>query len=135
MPTAAGKPSLGAERLPLCTEPWKSLYILRRGIYPCCYGNRPIAGMDDHATAWGSPEIQEIRAGLAAGRLPRYCLESTACPIVRKHAAVSPPVPAAVTASRLRRAWRRFDRALRGVPRRVLAPVKPLLAPLLSRSG
>src|SRR5204863_376413 len=36
-------PSLGSERLPACTEPWKSLYILRRGVMPCCYGGAPLA--------------------------------------------------------------------------------------------
>ncbi len=131
---AAAPPSLGTERLPLCTEPWKSLYILRRGIYPCCYGGQPIAGMDHHAAAWNAPAMQEIRTELAAGRFPRYCLESTACPIVRKQAAGSAqPQPAAPP--RLRRAWRRLNRALGGVPGRLLAPVKPLLAPLAARLG
>jgi hypothetical protein len=124
------RPSLGAERLPLCQEPWKSLYILRRGIYPCCYGGRPIAGMDDHAAAWNAPAMQEIRGELAAGRFARYCLESPACPIVRKAAAGAPSRPPA-RARRLRRAWRRLDRGLGGLPGRLLAPVKPLLRPLV----
>lgn len=123
-------PSLGAERLPICHEPWKSLYILRRGIYPCCYGGEPIAGMDDPAEAWNSPAMQEIRRELAAGRFARYCLESPACPIVRKAAGGSPRQPEAPP-PRLRRAWRRLDRALGGVPGRLLGPVKPLLKPLL----
>lgn len=69
----------------------------------------------------------EIRGELAAGRFARYCLESPACPIVRKAAAGAAPVPA----RRLRRAWRRLDRSLGGVPGRLLAPVKPLLRPLV----
>jgi MoaA/NifB/PqqE/SkfB family radical SAM enzyme len=133
--TPAGpRPSLGAERLPLCHEPWKSLYVLRRGIYPCCYGGQPIAGMDDHAAAWNGPAIQEIRRELAAGRFARYCLESPACPIVRKAAAGDPRRPP-VPVGRLRRVWRHLDRALGGVPGRLLAPVKPLLRPLLAPRG
>lgn len=45
MPAEAARPSLGAERKPACTEPWRSLYILRRGVLPCCYGGAPIADM------------------------------------------------------------------------------------------
>lgn len=127
------KPSLGAERLPPCHEPWKSLYVLRRGIYPCCYGGEPIAGMDDHAEAWNSPQLQEIRRELAAGRFPRYCLESPACPIVRKAAGGAPQRPEPRPPAGLRRLWRRLDAALGGVPGRVLAPVKPLLEPLAAR--
>ena len=35
-PVTEARLSLGAERKPACTEPWKSLYILRRGVFPCC---------------------------------------------------------------------------------------------------
>ena len=34
--------SLGEEKLPACMEPWTSLYILRRGVLPCCYGGIPL---------------------------------------------------------------------------------------------
>ncbi len=128
---AAARPSLGAERLPLCAEPWKSLYVLRRGVYPCCYGGAPLAPMDAAAAAWNGAPMQEIRRELAAGRFARYCLESSACPIVRKAAGGAPRPPSAPPAS-LRRAWRRLDRALGGVPGRWLAPLKPLAARLLT---
>ena len=86
-------PSLGGERRPICTEPWKSLYILRRGVFPCCYGARPLAEMDGYRETWNSSELQQIRAELAQDRFPSYCLESSSCPIVRKAQAAAPPVP------------------------------------------
>lgn len=78
-------PSLGRERLPACTEPWGSLYVLRRGTLPCCYGGSAIAPMADFKQAWNAPLLQEIRRELAAGRFHRYCFDSPDCPIVRKH--------------------------------------------------
>jgi hypothetical protein len=78
------KPPLGFERWPVCTEPWKRLYILRRGIRPCCYGGAPIAGMQDFEDVWNSPLLQAIRAKLLRGDFHQYCLKSPACPIVRK---------------------------------------------------
>ena len=77
-------PSLGDERLPACSEPWKSLYILRRGVMPCCYGGEPLAPMDSYRETWNSPEMQAIRSSLLEGRFHDYCLRSSACPIVRK---------------------------------------------------
>lgn len=77
-------PSLGHEHIPVCTEPWKSLYILRRGVFPCCYGRAPVAPMDGYRGAWNSPLLQDIRRDLAQGRFHVYCLGSRACPIVRK---------------------------------------------------
>ncbi len=125
-------PSLGAERVPICDEPWKSLYILRRGVYPCCYGGRELAPMDEYRQVWNSGKLQEIRSELAAGRLHSYCRESPACPIVRKMAAAGeiPQAPGGWSA-RLRRAWHRLDRALRGVPGRLYRPLKPLAGRLL----
>jgi hypothetical protein len=70
--------------LPPCTEPWTSLYILRRGVLPCCYGGKSIAPMTGYREAWNAPLMQEIRRDLAAGRFHRYCLDSEDCPIVRK---------------------------------------------------
>jgi hypothetical protein len=76
---------LGTELDVLCTEPWESYYILRRGILPCCHGSKAIAPMADWASTWNSPELQEIRRCLAKGELSPYCLESTGCPIVQRH--------------------------------------------------
>jgi MoaA/NifB/PqqE/SkfB family radical SAM enzyme len=81
---AAPEPPPGSDRGPVCGEPWKSLYILRRGVYPCCYGSQPVAPMDEFKDAWNSPVLQAIRRDLSRGRFHRYCLESPACPIVRK---------------------------------------------------
>src|SRR4029079_15325041 len=96
-------PSLGAERVPICDEPWKSLYILRRGVYPCCYGGHELAPMDDYRKVWNSPQLQEIRGARAGGRLHGYCRESPACPIVRKMAAAGDLKTPAAPLSRLRR--------------------------------
>jgi hypothetical protein len=77
-------PSLGEGHSPACLEPWKSLYILRRGVFPCCYGGGPIAAANEYHRAWNSPTMQAIRAELLRGRFHSYCLRSPACPIVRK---------------------------------------------------
>ncbi|HET8644658.1 MAG TPA: hypothetical protein VFO85_04165, partial [Vicinamibacteria bacterium] len=79
-------PTLGEERLPACTEPWTSLYILRRGTMPCCYGGRPIAPMADFQQAWNGPLMQAIRRDLLRGRFHNYCFDSPDCPIVKKAA-------------------------------------------------
>ena len=78
---------LGLTKFPLCREPWESYYILRRGILPCCYGEKPIAPMSEWATAWNSTALQEIRAHLSRGKLSPYCLGSPGCPIVQKYLA------------------------------------------------
>ncbi len=82
--SAPEETSLGAEKLPACLEPWKSFYILRRGVLPCCYGHGPIAEMNEYRETWNSPTMQAIRKDLAEGRFHQYCIDSTACPIVRK---------------------------------------------------
>jgi len=84
VPAARAVPTLGAEKTPACTEPWKSLYILRRGVFPCCYGGLPVAPMDQYREAWNSPLMQAIRTALTRGRFHDYCLQSPACAIVRK---------------------------------------------------
>lgn len=77
-------PYLGGEKIPVCTEPWSSLYILRRGVMPCCYGGQPIAPMSDFQQAWNSPVMQGIRRELLKGRFHKYCYDSPDCPIVKK---------------------------------------------------
>lgn len=117
-------PLLGGEHLPPCLEPWKSLYILRRGVLPCCYGGQAIAPMGGYRDAWNSPIMQGIREELAAGRFHQYCLDSPSCPIVRKseHAQTLPWHQRSFLG--VRRVWHRFDRRLAGVPRKVLFPLK-----------
>ncbi len=77
----------GVVRQYLCREPWESYYILRRGILPCCHGEKPIAAMADWATAWNSPALQEMRSFLARGELSPYCRRSLGCPIVQRELA------------------------------------------------
>lgn len=78
--------SLGEEKVPLCVEPWTSLYVLRRGTLPCCYGGKAIAPMSQFRDAWNGPTMQAIRGELAKGRFHGYCHDSPDCPIVKKAA-------------------------------------------------
>ncbi len=71
-------------RLPLCRAPWQELYILRRGVMPCCHGHAAIAPMGEWKEAWNGPEMQELRRYLKKGELAPYCLQSSACPIVQR---------------------------------------------------
>lgn len=121
---AASPAGEGDARLPACLEPWRSLYILRRGILPCCYGGTPIADMDGYADVWNSDTLREIRAELAAGRFHKYCLDSPSCPIVRKneHAGELPRSQALFL--RARHLWHRFDRLCFGVPGYIFRPSK-----------
>jgi molybdenum cofactor biosynthesis enzyme MoaA len=79
---------------PLCDEPWKTLYILRRGIMPCCYAAEPIATWDQQQDrpldeflreVFNGPAYRELRTELAAGRLPDFCMNTPSCPIVQRH--------------------------------------------------
>ncbi len=83
-PAAPAGDDLGYTGLPLCREPWESYYILRRGILPCCHGNKILAPMSDWQETWNSAKLQEIRRYLSQGRLSPYCLESLGCPIVQR---------------------------------------------------
>ncbi|MEX1179952.1 MAG: hypothetical protein WEB63_03955 [Cucumibacter sp.] len=88
MPNAAGEP--------LCGEPWKTAYLLNRGLMPCCYGRDPIVKWSEINTenlasgieaALNSTPMRDLRRDLASGRLGRYCEATTGCPIVRSLAA------------------------------------------------
>lgn len=122
--TEAPLPSLGAESPVACLEPWKSLYILRRGVLPCCYGGEPIAPMEGYRDAWNSPMIQDIRRELLHGRFHDYCLRSTSCPVVRKSEKAA-LLPASQRRRMLvRRIWARVNRDTGGWPeRRVYSPL------------
>jgi molybdenum cofactor biosynthesis enzyme MoaA len=117
-------PSLGDERLPACSEPWKSLYILRRGVMPCCYGGEPLAPMQSYRETWNAPEMQAIRSSLLEGRFHDYCLRSSACPIVRKsnEAGVLPAHQRALLRTRL--AWAVLNRHTWGVPNMIWRPIR-----------
>jgi len=81
---------IGETGMPLCREPWENLYILRRGILPCCYGNPVGYAFTDYEEAWNSPEIQEIRHYLSQGKLSPYCMECLGCPIVQRYLSAHP---------------------------------------------
>jgi MoaA/NifB/PqqE/SkfB family radical SAM enzyme len=117
-------PSLGAESPVACLEPWKSLYILRRGVLPCCYGGEPIAPMEGYRDAWNSPMIQDIRRELLHGRFHDYCLRSTSCPVVRKSEKAALLPASQRRRMFVRRIWARVNRDTGGWPeRRVYSPL------------
>jgi hypothetical protein len=79
--------------VPLCSEPWKSLYVLNRGIFPCCFGRKPLARWSERENRpteqfvdeiFNGAALQEIRHSLANGVFPPYCLSTGSCPIVRQ---------------------------------------------------
>jgi MoaA/NifB/PqqE/SkfB family radical SAM enzyme len=85
--------SLRESSEPLCAEPWKTLYVLARGIMPCCYATEPLAKWEDQGDrsldqflqdTFNSPEYQELRNELAGGRLAKYCRDTPSCPILKR---------------------------------------------------
>jgi len=78
------------------------MYVLNRGILPCCFAKDPLARVNDLrpgglgallTEAFNGAAWRELRAGLAERRLPRYCVGRGSCPIVRKvqaHQAMPP---------------------------------------------
>jgi MoaA/NifB/PqqE/SkfB family radical SAM enzyme len=80
-------------QVPICDEPWKTLYFFKRGIFPCCFGHRSLFRADDRGNlpleeflwqVWNSKPFQEIRFHLAQGRPAPYCMDSSGCPVVQK---------------------------------------------------
>ncbi len=77
----------------LCNEPWRTLYILRRGIMPCCYATEPIARWSERQgrpletflhEVFNGAKLREIRRELAAGQLSDYCRNTPSCPILKE---------------------------------------------------
>ena len=75
-----------------CDELWRSLYVLDRGIQPCCVGRGRIPndtgiGVTSRKEridrALNSRENQTLRAILAQGRFPDYCRELE-CPLIQE---------------------------------------------------
>jgi hypothetical protein len=83
-PSAAEEAAPQEPRLPVCTEPWTSLYVLRRGTLPCCYGGPVLAPMASFQDQWNAPLVQDLRRTLRDGKFHAYCFDSPDCPIVRK---------------------------------------------------
>jgi MoaA/NifB/PqqE/SkfB family radical SAM enzyme len=113
-------PSLGMEKWPICTEPWKNLYILRRGVLPCSYGFQPIAEMDGFRGAWNSPLLQDIRRDLRQGKLHEYCMSSRSCPILRKFEKAHKLPLWQQGRLRIWPLWKRINALTGGVPRLLL---------------
>jgi MoaA/NifB/PqqE/SkfB family radical SAM enzyme len=117
--SATPLPTLGHEKLPPCMEPWTNLYLLRRGVLPCCYGSRPIAATGEHKEAWNGKLLQEIRHDLARGQFHAYCVESTACPIIRKAKANHTLEANMRVRGRMRSLLRQVDRLAFGLPKKL----------------
>ena len=86
----------------LCAEPWKSIYVLRRGIMPCCFASpsKVMANLGERGSLslseflyrfWNSDAYQELRASLAAGRFGEHCKRSSHCIIVSQRKASATP--------------------------------------------
>lgn len=70
---------------PICSEPWFSMYLLRRGFMPCCYSRYVIAPWGTPPEqVWNSPFMKQLRSDLAAGRLNDHCRACTTCPTVQR---------------------------------------------------
>lgn len=79
---------------PICSEPWKTAYLLARGIMPCCYGYKPLATWDEIdpddvegsiKAAYNNEGFRELRRDLAGGKLSSYCMSCKSCPLTRAH--------------------------------------------------
>ncbi len=78
---------------PLCSEPWKTIYVMSRGIMPCCYAKTPFVMFSEldndnlfHSLRdlWNAEEYRDMRSQLAKGVFPEFCQETPSCPIVRR---------------------------------------------------
>jgi len=83
----------GSKGVPLCREPWETLYVLTRGIYGCCFSRKPLVNWSQRGQrsleeflkeTWNGSTYQALRSALAERRLPKSCLDSPNCAIVRK---------------------------------------------------
>ncbi len=78
---------------PICTEPWQALYVLKRGLQPCCFSRTPLAPWEQRgnrpliefvAEVWNGDLMKEIREALAAGEFHEICKISGDCPIMKR---------------------------------------------------
>ncbi len=88
---------------PICSEPWKTAYLLNRGLTPCCYIREAVVPWSEIDTenleigvaeALNAKPFRELRRDLAEGKLGEICERATGCPIVRaKNAARTSVTP------------------------------------------
>ncbi|MGO9121169.1 MAG: hypothetical protein ACLQPD_26600 [Desulfomonilaceae bacterium] len=79
---------------PICSEPWRNIHVLDRGIVVCLFSRTiPIARWSERRgkpleeflwDVWNGERYQAIRSSLARGQLPELCRMARSCPIVRK---------------------------------------------------
>jgi hypothetical protein len=69
------------------------MYVLARGIMPCCYATEPLARWQDRGErpldqflrdVFNSEDYQHLRRELAAGRLAPYCRNTPSCPLLKR---------------------------------------------------
>lgn len=79
---------------PLCSDPWKNIHVLERGVVACLFSrNTPVAYWSERgdrtveqflADVWNGERYREIREKLSSGTLADLCKQSLSCPLVRK---------------------------------------------------
>jgi len=79
---------------PICSDPWKNIHVLERGIVACLFSRTtPVADWSERGDrtveqflmdVWNGDKYREIREKLSAGVLPDLCKQSLSCPLVRK---------------------------------------------------
>jgi len=86
--------SVSDNNVPLCMDPWKTVWSVSRGIMPCAFGREPIAYWDERENktveqfildAINNPAMQNIRRALAERKLSDYCRSCTSCSIVKRY--------------------------------------------------
>lgn len=79
---------------PICSDPWKSAYLLSKGISPCCYGSiiaswsqkpNDMSYFEYAKSVFNGEQMKDIRKHLAKGEFSSYCLSIKSCPIVDKY--------------------------------------------------
>jgi hypothetical protein len=84
----------GPGGLPICSEPWKTINPLKRGLIVCCFNkSSTVAKWSERRERtmeqflfdnWNGPIYQEIRSALAAGELHPICRQPNNCPIAAR---------------------------------------------------
>lgn len=72
-----------------CLIPWRFLFVQEhsQNVYACPYHRRPIANLAGQSLSdvWNGKELVNLRASLAAGKIPKYCWDNAAgCPLVMR---------------------------------------------------
>jgi len=79
---------------PICSEPWKNIHVLDRGIVVCLFSRTtPLVKWSERGDrtieqflldVWNGSRYKEIRCQLSRGEFPELCRNSLSCPLVRR---------------------------------------------------